>query len=87
MRNLSDRVDLPDINSFCAILIQADQLGSSIGPVLRAQSDKMRNERFMRAEEKGAKATQLILFPIMAFIVPAFFCIVGGMLYIFMTAT
>lgn len=86
MRNLANRCDISDLSSLVAILIQADKLGVSIGRVLRAQSDKMRSERFQRAERLGAQATQKILFPLILCIMPAVFVVIMGPLllkYIF----
>jgi tight adherence protein C len=78
LRNLSERVEMEEISSFTTLLIQADQLGASIGPVLRAQSDSMRSTRFQRAEMKGARAAQMILFPMIFCIFPAIFIIIIG---------
>lgn len=78
LRALALRVDVQDITSFAAVLIQADQLGASIGGVLRAQADKMRTERFQRAEKAGARAATKVLIPMMLFILPALFLIVFG---------
>jgi len=57
---------------------QADELGASIGPVLRAQSDLFRTQRFQRAEKAGAAAAQKILFPLVLCILPAVFIIIFG---------
>lgn len=73
LRNLADRVQLPELSSFATILIQADQMGASIGPVLRTQSDLLRQLRFQKAEREGAKAAQKILMPLIFFIFPAVF--------------
>lgn len=78
LRNLADRVQVSELSSFATILIQADQMGSSIGPVLRAQSDLLRAARFSRAEREGAKATQKLLIPLVLFIMPAVFIVVLG---------
>jgi tight adherence protein C len=78
LRALALRVGVQDITSFAAVLIQADQLGASIGQVLRAQADKMRTERFQRAEKAGAQAATKVLLPIMLFILPALFLVVFG---------
>ena len=82
LRSLAARVDVQDITSFAAVLIQADQLGASIGGVLRAQADKMRTERFQRAEKAGARAATKILIPTMLFIVPALMLIVFGAFFL-----
>ena len=78
MRNMAWRIDMMEINSFVAILISADEMGASIGKILRQQSEQIRHERFMRAEKAGAKASQAVLFPMTFFIVPAVFLMIFG---------
>jgi tight adherence protein C len=78
LRGLSLRCDLMEVTSFVAVLIDADATGASISKVLKDQSEQIRLERFVRAEKAGAKASQLIMFPIMLFIVPAVFIVVFG---------
>lgn len=76
LRSLADRIGEPSINSFTAVLIQADRLGTSIGPALKAQAMKMRTERFQAAERLGAAASQKIIFPLVFFIMPAVFIVI-----------
>jgi tight adherence protein C len=78
LRNLSYRCNMAEISSFSALLIQADILGASIGPVLRAQSDLIRTQRYQRAERMGAHASQKILFPLILCIMPAVFVVIFG---------
>lgn len=78
LRNLSFRCNMAEMSSFCALLIQADILGASVGPVLRAQSDLIRTQRFQRAERQGALASQKILFPMILCIMPAVFVVIFG---------
>ncbi len=52
----ANRLDLSDVTSFVAAVIQAEQLGVSIAKVLRIQSDQMRIRRRQRAEEKAHQA-------------------------------
>lgn len=78
LRNLSQRLQIEEITSLTTLLIQTDQLGASIGQVLRAQSDQLRSRRFQAAETAGAKASQVILFPVVFFIFPAIFIVVLG---------
>lgn len=78
LRNLAQRTDMPELRSFAALLIQADVLGASIGPVLRAQSDLVRTQRFQAAEKAGAYAATKILFPLILFIMPAVFIVIFG---------
>jgi tight adherence protein C len=76
LRGLSERLDMSEITSFVAVILDADQSGVSIAKVLKDQSIQMRLERFVRAEKAGAQASQALLIPIMLFIVPAVFIMV-----------
>ncbi len=78
LRNFAFRTDMAETRSFAALLIQADILGASVGPVLRAQSDLIRTQRFQRAERIGAYASQKILFPLIFCIMPAVFVVIFG---------
>lgn len=78
LQNLSDRVNLREVNSLSAALIQASQMGTSIGTVLRAQSEILRAERFQAAEKKGAEAASKILVPLIVFILPATLIVIVG---------
>ena len=71
LREMALRLHMQEISSFVAILISADQMGSSIGKVLRQQSDEIRMKRFLMGEKEGAKASQKIMMPMMLFILPA----------------
>jgi tight adherence protein C len=59
-------------------LIQADELGVSIGSILRIQSDQMRQRRFERAEKLANEAPVKMLFPLLMFIFPSVFLILLG---------
>ena len=76
LRSLSERLDILEITSLCAVIIDADYTGASIADVLKEQSIQMRLERFVRAEKAGARASQAILIPMMIFILPAVFIMV-----------
>lgn len=78
LRNLANRTGMQELRSFAALLVQADLLGASIGPVLRAQSDLIRTQRFQAAEKAGAYAATKILFPLILFIMPAVFIVIFG---------
>lgn len=78
LREMGLRIDMTEVNSFCAILISADQMGASIGKVLRQQSDQVRTERMVRAEKEGAKAAQKVLLPLVLFILPSVFLMIFG---------
>lgn len=78
LREMSARIAMTEVNSFVAILISADQMGASIGKILRQQSEQIRTERMVRAEKEGAKAATKVMAPMMLFIVPAVFLMIGG---------
>jgi tight adherence protein C len=78
LRNLGDRVDSDDIKSFSRSIIQADELGTSLGRTLKVQADDMRIHRQLKAEEKAMKAPVKMLFPTVMFIFPAMFIIILG---------
>jgi tight adherence protein C len=78
LREMAIRVDMTEMNSLIAILISADQMGASIGKVLRQQSEQIRAERMMRAERAGALAAQKVLLPLVLFILPSVFLMVIG---------
>jgi len=71
LRNLADRTAVEDVKPLAATLIQSEQLGSQIGPALRASSDSLRSKRRFRAEEAAQKSTIKILFPLVLFVLPA----------------
>jgi tight adherence protein C len=78
LRDMSDRMEVPDITSFVAALIQADQLGISIAKVLRIQSEQMRIKRRQRAEEKAQQAPVKMLFPMTFLIFPVILIVILG---------
>lgn len=76
LTRLADRLDMPEITSFVAVVRDAEETGASIAQVLKDQSIQMRLERFVRAEKAGAKASQAMLIPLMFLILPAVFIMV-----------
>ena len=78
LKDFSERLDMSEITSFVAVLIDSEATGAPISRVLTEQTVQMRLERFVRAEKAGARASQAILVPMMIFIVPAVFIMVFG---------
>lgn len=78
LRNLANRLDITELSSFVAVIIQSDQLGMSIADTLQAQAKQMREERRFRAQEQARKVPMKMLFPMMLLILPAMFAIVLG---------
>jgi len=78
LRDMSLRVNLQELRSVINSLVQADELGVSIGSILRIQSDQMRQRRFERAEKLANEAPVKMLFPLLMFIFPSVFLILLG---------
>jgi tight adherence protein C len=76
LQSMARRVNLPELTSFVAILVQAFNYGAGVGAILDSMAEKMRLERMEKAERMGAQAQQKILLPIMLLIVPAFILLV-----------
>jgi tight adherence protein C len=78
LRTLADRTGLPDMRTFTAAVIQAEQLGVSISRVLRAQSEALRVKRKQKIEERAMALPLKMLFPLILFIFPTVFIVVLG---------
>jgi len=78
LKNMAERVDVPDLSQFISALVQADKLGVSIGNVLRVQSDQMRMKRRQRAEETAMKAPLKMSFVLVFFVLPALLIVLLG---------
>ena len=78
LQNLAARIRQPDITSFANALVQADEMGVSIGPILRIQAGEIRTRRFMLAEKLANEAPVKMLFPLVVFIFPVVFLIMLG---------
>lgn len=63
LRDMADRIGIPEMTSFVAAVIQSEQLGVSLAKVLRIQSDQMRIRRRQIAEEEAHKAPIKMLIP------------------------
>ncbi len=78
LRDMANRMDVNDVSSFIAAILQAEHLGVSIGKVLRIQSEQMRLRRRQRAEEKAHQAPVKMLFPLVFLIFPSMFIVLLG---------
>jgi tight adherence protein C len=78
LRDMSNRMEVADVTSFVAAILQAEHLGVSIGRVLRIQSEQMRLRRRQRAEEKAHQAPVKMLFPLVFLIFPSMFIVLLG---------
>lgn len=75
LREMAGRLALPAVSNLVAALLAAERQGASLAPVLRAQADQRRTERFLRAERLAMEAPVKMLFPLVLFIFPGTFAI------------
>jgi len=78
LNGFAERTELQDVQQFVNAIIQAEQMGVSLGHVIRVQADQMRVKRRQRAEALAYKAPVKMVFPLVFFIFPAIFVIVLG---------
>lgn len=78
LKNVLERVETPSLRSFVRSVVQGEQLGISIGQVLRSVADEMRKRRKAAAEERAQKAPIKMLFPLIFLIFPAMFIVLLG---------
>jgi tight adherence protein C len=76
LKDMSDRLGIPEMTSFVAAIIQSEQLGVSMARVLRIQSDQMRLKRRQYAEEEAHKAPIKMLIPMALLIFPSILIII-----------
>lgn len=84
LKDMSDRMDVPDVTAFTAAVIQADQLGVSMTKILRIQSDQMRVKRRQRAQEKAHQAPVKMMIPMVLLIFPSLWIVLLGPALVFL---
>ena len=82
LEDWGDRSRLPAIRSLTSALVQADTMGSSLSPVLRAQADAARVRRLQRAETKAQQASVHMLLPLVLCFFPLTFLILFGPIFL-----
>jgi tight adherence protein C len=78
LKDMANRMDVPDVNSFTAAIIQAEVLGVSMAKILRVQSDQMRVKRRQRAQEKAQQAPVKMMIPMVLLIFPSIWIVLLG---------
>jgi tight adherence protein C len=77
-RQFGSRSSLDDVQSLVSILVQTDRYGTSVTQALRTHADLCRTRRRQRAEERAAKASVKLVFPLVFCLFPAFYLIALG---------
>ena len=75
LKAMAARVQLPAVSNLVAALATAHKQGASLGPILRAQAEQRRTERFLRAEKLAMEAPVKMLLPLALFIFPGTFAV------------
>lgn len=78
LRGLWERTGVQEIRALVTALIQSEKWGTSIGTVLRVQSDTLRRKRRQRAEKQAKTAPLKMTFPLLFFILPALLAVTLG---------
>lgn len=78
LRNLSERNRVKDLKALTSAILLSDRLGTNLSDTLRTQSDFLRTRVLQRAEEKAAKSSIKLLFPLVFFLMPALFVVILG---------
>lgn len=84
IRKMGQRIDDLSIKSLTSSIVQAEKMGMNLGPILRAQAEQRRIERFLKAEKLAMEAPVKLLFPLVAFIFPCTFIVIGFPVYVMM---
>lgn len=77
-QDMAERTQVPDIQNFVSMLVQTERFGTPVARALNAFSDGMRLQRKQAAEEKAAKTSVKLLFPLVLFIFPCIFIVLLG---------
>jgi tight adherence protein C len=77
LRRMEKRLAMMEITSMVGTIIQAEKMGARLGAALRSQAEQRRTERFQRAEKAAMEAPVKLIGPLMIFIFPITFIVIG----------
>jgi tight adherence protein C len=77
-RHLAERTGVESLRNMVSMLVQSEQLGTSIAKTLRVHADTLRTQRVQAIEEMAAKTSVKLVFPLVFFIFPALFLVILG---------
>lgn len=82
LKDMSNRLDIPEVSSFVQTIIQAERMGSPVAEVFTILSEDIRAQRFHRGERIALQAPIKILLPLIFFIMPVIGIIIGGPIFL-----
>lgn len=77
-RKFAERTDVDTVKMLVSVLVQSEQLGTSIAKTLRVHSETLRTQRRQQVEEQAAKTSIKLVFPLVLFIFPSLFVVTLG---------
>ena len=77
-KQFAERTDVDSVRRLVSVLVQSEQLGTSVAKTLRIHSDILRTQRRQQVEEQAAKTTVKLVFPLVLFIFPSIFLVTLG---------
>jgi tight adherence protein C len=84
-KQFAERTGVDSVRNLVSVLVQSEQLGTSVAKTLRIHSDTLRIQRRQRVEEQAAKTTIKLVFPLVLFIFPSLFLVTLGPALIIMS--
>jgi tight adherence protein C len=78
LKNFAERVDIPSVRSVVATLAQTLRYGTPLAQSLRVVASEMRNDYLMELEERANRLPAFMTLPVILFLMPTIFLIVGG---------
>jgi len=78
LRSLAKRTGVEELDSLVTLVVQSEQLGTSIARTLRIYSDTLRVKRFQAAEEIAGKLPVKLMVPLIFFVMPILFVVLMG---------
>jgi tight adherence protein C len=77
-RQFAERTAVDSVRNLVSVLVQSEQLGTSVAKTLRVHSEQLRIQRRQKVEEQAAKTSVKLVFPLVFFIFPSLFVVTLG---------
>ncbi|HEX5478221.1 MAG TPA: type II secretion system F family protein [Dehalococcoidia bacterium] len=78
LKDMAERIEVPDLMTLVNSIIQAEVLGTSIGQVLRVQAAQLRMRRRQAAEQQARRAPAKMVFALVFLFIPSMFIVTIG---------
>jgi len=77
-KRMADRTGVDSVRNLVSMLVQSEQLGTSVAKTMRVHGDTLRTQRVQQIEEEAAKTSVKLVFPLVFFIFPSLFVVLLG---------